>query len=94
VPDSTRRRAVEVHLLADELRIFEENRLVASHPVLEGSGQRRVAGGHRRPRPAAGSAAPRDDAVLPARPGETVACRPLAFYAAVARRLAGESVGP
>ncbi len=94
VPDSTRRRAVEVHLLADELRIFEENRLVASHPVLEGSGQRRVAGGHRRPRPAADGAAPRDDAVLPARPGETVARRPLAFYAAVARRLAEEGVGP
>ncbi len=94
VPDSTRRRAVEVHLLADELRIFEENRLVASHPVLEGSGQRRVAGGHRRPRPVAGGAAPRGDAVLPARPGETVARRPLAFYAAVARRLAEEGVGP
>jgi transposase len=94
VPDSTRRRAVEVHLLADELRIFEENRLVASHPVLEGSGRRRVAAGHRSSRPAACGAAPHDDAVLPARPGETVARRPLAFYAAVAQRLAEEGVGP
>ncbi len=94
VPDSTRRRAVEVHLLADELRIFEKHRLAASHPVLEGSGQRRIAGGHRRSRPVAGSAAPRDGAVLPARTGETVARRSLAFYAAVARRLAEEGVGP
>lgn len=94
VPDSTRRRAVEVHLLADGLRIFEQDRLVASHPVLEGSGQRRVAGGHRRARPPAGGAAPNGDAVLSTRPGETVARRPLAFYAAVAQRLAEEGVGP
>ena len=94
VPDGTRRRAVEVHLLVDELRIFEENRLVARHPVLEGSGQRRVAGGHRRPRPPASSTASGSDAVLPVRPGETVARRPLAFYAAVAQRLAEEGVGP
>ena len=32
LPYSTRRHAAEVHLLADELRILEENRLVASHP--------------------------------------------------------------
>ena len=94
VPDSTRRRAVEVHLLADELRVFEQNRLVASHPVLEGSGQRRVAGGHRRPRLPASSTAPGSNAVLPVRPGETVARRPLAFYAAIAQRLAEEGVGP
>ena len=42
----------------------------------------------------AASAAPRDDAVLPARPGETVARQPLAFYAAVALRLAEEGIGP
>ncbi len=90
VPDSTRRRTVEVHLLADELRIFEENRLVASHPVLEGRGHRRVAGWHRRPSWPASRPAGTSGPVLPIRAGETVACRPLAFYAAVAQRLAGE----
>ena len=58
VPDSTRRRAVEVHLLAEELRIFEENRLVASHPVLEGSaGSPAVIATQGRPRAAWGRAA-------------------------------------
>ncbi|TPG36256.1 IS21 family transposase [Roseomonas nepalensis] len=90
VPDSTRRRAVEVHLLADELRIFEESRLVASHPVLEGRGHRRVAGGHRRLSSPASRPAATSGAVLPTRAGETVARRPLAFYAAVAQRLAEE----
>jgi transposase len=40
VPDTTRRRAVEVHTLAHEVRVFEEGRLVAAHPVLEGHGGR------------------------------------------------------
>ncbi len=91
VPDGTRRRAVEVHLLADEVRIFEQNRLVAIHPVLEGSGQRRVAGGHR---PPVSSTIPGGGAVLPLRLSETFARRPLAFYAAVAQRLAEEGIGP
>lgn len=34
VPDSTRRRVVEVHTLAEEIRILEDNRLIAVHPVL------------------------------------------------------------
>ena len=47
VPDATRRRVVEVHALADEIRIFEDGVLIAAHPVLEGRHQRRVAPGHR-----------------------------------------------
>ena len=43
VPDATRRRVVEVHTLADEIRIFEDGALIAAHPVLEGRDQRRVA---------------------------------------------------
>jgi hypothetical protein len=43
VPDATRKRVVEVHTLADEIRIFEDGILIASHPVLEGRHQRRVA---------------------------------------------------
>lgn len=90
VPDATRRRAVEVHTLADEIRIVEDGALIATHPVLEGRHQRRVAPGHRtgghgsRPRTA-------DGGVVLGRAGDTVARRPLEFYDAVARRLARES---
>jgi transposase len=48
VPDTTTKRVVEVHTLADEIRIFEDGKLVACHPVLEGRNQRRVAPGHRK----------------------------------------------
>jgi len=36
VPDATRRRVVEVHSLADEVQIFEGDRLIARHPMLDG----------------------------------------------------------
>ncbi len=87
VPDATRRRLVEVHTLATEVRIFEDGVLVASHPVLEGRHQRRVAPGHRnaaaqaRRRPGSG-------AVIPGRAGDLVTPRPLEFYDAVGRQLA------
>ena len=89
VPDATRRRVVEVHSLADEIRIFEEGELIAAHPVLEGRRQRRVAPGHRKSMPAThrwGS-----EASPISRPGDVVAQRSLAFYDAVARHLARES---
>jgi hypothetical protein len=90
VPDATRRRTVEVHTLAAEIRIFEDGALIAAHPVLEGRHQRRIAPGHRRHgslqnrrtgSPGAGAAST----------GERVAARSLAFYDAVGRRLAQES---
>jgi transposase/DNA replication protein DnaC len=40
VPDTTRRRVLEVHALADEIQIFETGQLIARHPVLEGRNQR------------------------------------------------------
>jgi transposase len=89
VPDATRRRVVEVHTLADEIRIFEEGELIAAHPVLEGRHQRRVAPGHRKSMPAMhrwGS-----EASPVSRPGDVVAQRSLAFYDAVARHLARET---
>jgi hypothetical protein len=90
VPDATRRRAVEVHTLAQEIRIFEDGALIATHPVLEGRHQRRVAPGHRK-----GSAGPSrraaNGAVIVTRTGDMVAQRSLEFYDAVARRLALES---
>jgi transposase len=88
VPDSTRRRSVEVQVLTNEVRIFEDQHLVATHPVLEGHGKRLVARGHRQVRAASGDPTPAAQVQLHARAGEVVGCRPLAFYAAVGRRLA------
>jgi transposase len=79
VPDATRKRVVEVQNHPREVRIFEDGRLIASHPLLEGRNQRRTDPAHRKP--------------VPARPTDPVSqgvgCRPLAFYDAVGRRLAG-----
>jgi transposase len=90
VPDATRRRAVEVHTLADEIRIFEDGALIAAHPVLEGRHQRRVAPGHRRA-PTGQPQRTADGAIVLTRAGDLVAQRSLEFYDAVARRLAQES---
>jgi hypothetical protein len=91
VPDATRKRVVEVHTLACEIRIFEDGTPIATHPVLEGRGRRRVAPGHRKFRVVVANATIAADATpIPARPGERVARRSLAVYAAVGRRLAGQ----
>jgi hypothetical protein len=92
VPDATRKRIVEVHTLADEVQIFESGTLIASHPVLEGRNQRRVALGHRKmPR----ITDPRQDQpALIMRTGDVVAARPLGFYQAVGRRLARQGDRP
>jgi transposase len=91
VPDCTRRRVVEVHSLADEVRIFEAGRLIAVHPVLEGRHGRSIAAGHRRQSPPANSRTPRTGApVLLGRTGDQVAQRSLEFYAAVGRQLAAQ----
>ncbi len=87
VPDTTRRRAVEVHSTADEVRIIEEGRIVAVHPVMEGRGQRRIIAGHRTAAAPANSQTARNGPP-PGRSGEVVALRPLAFYDAIGKRLA------
>lgn len=84
VPDTTRRRIVEVQNHPAEVRIFEDGTLIASHPVLEGKNQRRVDPSHRKPVPAAQRALQ-----LPSPTEAAVARRPLAFYEAVGQRLAG-----
>ncbi|WGF90218.1 IS21 family transposase [Marinivivus vitaminiproducens] len=87
VPDATTRRVVEVHTLAEEVRIFEDGALIAAHPVLEGRHQRRVEPGHRRIQVRQhrhGSS----DAIVMRGTGDTVAQRPLAFYDAVGRAMA------
>jgi hypothetical protein len=89
VPDGTRARTVEVHTLAQEIRIFEDGTLIAVHAVLQGRRQCSVLPGHRkwvragpqRQRVTSGSAL--------TRAGEAVARRPLSVYDAVGKRLAG-----
>ncbi len=90
VPDCTRRRVVEVHTLANEVRIFEAGRLVAVHAALEGRQGRSIAAGHRRHSPPANSRTPRTGAPILGRAGDQVAQRSLEFYAAVGRQLAAQ----
>ncbi len=95
VPNATRRRPVEVHATAGELRILEAGQVIAVHPVLEGRGQRRIIAGHRSLPPPANSLTPRQGgAAAEVRAGESVTPRPLAFYDAVARRLAAAGLQP
>ncbi|MEX6506842.1 IS21 family transposase, partial [Jiella sp. M17.18] len=87
VPDATRRRTVEVHTLADEVRIFEDGTLIAAHPALEGRQQRRIEPGHRRPQLRPWRQGSSDSIVIHGA-GDTVAQRPLTFYEAVGRAIA------
>jgi transposase len=95
VPDTTRRRVVEVHTLAGEIRIFEDGALIASHPVLDGRHQRRIAPGHRQNTPSRNRrrALPEEASGL-ARAGEVVARRSLDIYEAIGRGLASRGGRP
>ena len=84
VPDTVRKRALEIQVHAGQLRILEDGALIALHPVLEGRNQRRLDPSHRGVRTTPRAAA-----------GQTpVARRPLDFYANVARRLAAPGDNP
>jgi transposase len=86
VPDSTRRRTVEVQIYPKEIRIFEAGQRIACHLVLQGKHQSRLDPSHRQ-------APPRQQAVeIDPGPDRGVSKRPLAFYDAVAQRLASEAV--
>jgi len=89
VPDTTRRRPVEVHSTADEVRILEQGTVIAIHAVMEGRGQRRITAGHRTTPAPTNSQTPRHG-TPPNRSGEVVALRPLSFYGAVGKRLAAD----
>jgi transposase len=91
VPDATRSRLVEVHSLADEVRIFENGTLIAAHPVLEGRKQPRVHPDHRRSIAPQHRPRPRDEVLVAKPAGDTVLHRSLAFYDAVGKVLAQES---
>lgn len=87
VPDTTRRRVVEVHSLVDEIRILEAGVLIATHAPLQGRHQTSIDPAHRRPRQRPQTHAEQDAAVL-GRAGNVVARRSLDFYDALGRVLA------
>ncbi len=87
VPDRTR-RVVEVHQLPDMIRILDEGRLVASHPVIEGRRQYRIDPAHRQGAQARAMRHGYAEDVLIGRRGDHVARRSLAFYQAIGERLA------
>ena len=81
VPDTTRKRVVEVQTHPDKIRIFEDGKVIACHPLPEGRNRRRLDPGHRKP-PSIQRQARQPAPVA-------VVQRDLAFYGAVGRRLAG-----
>ena len=85
--DTTRRRIFEVHVLADEIRIFEDGALVATHAPLEGRGEKRLDPSHRKSVSSCRRSL-RDEPRVLIRAGDRVVRRSLDFYAAVGRRLA------
>lgn len=89
VPDTTRRRIVEIQVTAQEVLILEGDQLVAVHPVLDGRGQRRVAEGHRRfPPPGNAKIHRQGTEQTVTLPGQQVGQRDLGIYDQVAARLA------
>jgi transposase len=93
VPDRTR-RIVEVHQLPDIIRILDEGRLVAVHPVLEGRRRTRIVPEHRQGQTRSSGARrqkQQQDPTVIGRPGDRVSRRPLELYQAIGNRLA--SVG-
>jgi hypothetical protein len=47
VPEQLGQGTVQIRATLTEVRLFQDDRLVATHPVLEGRGQRQLAPGHR-----------------------------------------------
>jgi len=91
VPDGTRSRTVEVHTLAQEIRIFEDAALIAVHPILQGRGQYSVLPGHRKLVPSASRPKSASTGSVLTRAGEAVGRRPLSVYDAVGKRLAASA---
>jgi len=81
VPDTTRKRVLDVQSHPKEIRIFEDGALIGVHPVLDGKHRRHIDPAHRKAMPMAMPAE-----IVPL----GIGVRPLSFYDAVARRLAGE----
>jgi transposase len=88
VPDRTR-RIVEVHQLPDQIRILDQGRLVATHPVLEGRRQYRTDPAHRQGALTRTHRRSIVETVVMGRIGERVAHRSLAYYQTIGQSLAG-----
>jgi len=84
VPDGTQRRVLEVETTADQVRIHDDDKLVAVHARLHGRRERSVLPGHRHVRQSKEHAA-RIPAIVVA--GHAVARRPLEVYERVALHL-------
>ena len=90
VPDTTRRRILDVHVFADQIRIFENGALVATHLPLEGRDRSHVDPAHRQASAPSRRRSSDGAPIILRRAGDQVARRSLDFYQAVARRLAGQ----
>jgi hypothetical protein len=77
---------LEVHCFVDEIRIFEDGALIASHAPLPGRGEARIDPAHRRASPRTRRAGDETPAVRGA--GDVVARRSLDFYDALGRVMA------
>jgi hypothetical protein len=86
VPDRTR-RIVEVHQLPDQIRILDQGRVIAVHPMLDGRRECRVDPAHRQGSHTRTPRQPTKDLII-GRIGEHVAHRSLAVYQAIGERLA------
>ncbi len=86
VPDTTTKRKVEVQVTATEVHILEAGQLIATHPVLDGRRQRRIAAGHRHGPPPGNTQTLREEKPMPS--GQPVAHRDLAVYDSIAASLA------
>jgi hypothetical protein len=84
VPDGTRRRMLDVETTPDQVRIHEDGRLIALHPLLQGRKQRSMLPGHRQG-PRRPERRDRPGVRLP--PGHAVATRSLGVYEQIARQL-------
>lgn len=81
VPDTTRKRVLEVQNHTHEVRIFEDGVLIACHPILEGKNQRRVDPAHRKTPPNHRKKREKTP---------SIARRSLDFYGAVGERMAAQ----
>ena len=85
MPDTARRRVLDVHCLIDEVQIFEDGVLIARHALLPGRGQSCIDPAHRKALQR--SRIVIDDSAVVVR-GDVVARRSLEFYDALGRVIA------
>jgi hypothetical protein len=86
VPDGTASGVVEIQRTADQLRILQDNRIVAVHALLQGRKKRSVLPGHRQP---VRHTRRGDKPYVRLLPGHAVATRSLGVYEQIARHLGG-----